>query len=83
MRLCFLYWVGIGLLHLNNRNMNIINLNIYGICNMAVHICANGGGEFNPKKNKKKFDKRRKGGRNAWLFKFAWYCLIKLVVQQV
>ena len=34
-------------------------------------------------KNKKKFDKRRKGGRNAWLFKFAWYCLIKLVVQQV
>ena len=51
---------------------------------MAVYICANGGGEeFNPKKNKKKFDKRRKGGRNAWLFKFAWYCLIKLVVQQV
>ena len=42
-----------------------------------------GGEEFNPKKNKKKFDKRRKGGRNAWLFKFAWYCLIKLVVQQV
>ena len=41
------------------------------------------GEEFNPKKNKKKFDKRRKGGRNAWLFKFAWYCLIKLVVQQV
>ena len=75
MRLCFLYWVGIGLLHLNNRNMNIINLNIYGICNMAVYICVNGGGEFNPKKNKKKFDKRRKGGRNAWLFKF--------VVQQV
>ena len=41
----------------------------------------------NPKKMskeiKKKFDKRRKGGRNAWLFKFAWYCLIKLVVQQV
>lgn len=44
---------------------------------------ANANPKKNVKKNKKKFDKRRKGGRNAWLFKFAWYCLIKLVVQQV
>ena len=50
---------------------------------MAVYICANGGRNLIQKKIKKKFDKRRKGGRNAWLFKFAWYCLIKLVVQQV
>ena len=62
MQLYFLYWVGIGLLHLNNRNMNIINLNIYGICNMAVYICANGGEEFNPKKIKKSLTKGGKAG---------------------
>ena len=63
MRLCFLYWVGIGLLHLNNRNMNIINLNIYGICNMAVYICANEGGEnLILKKIKKSLTKGGKAG---------------------
>ena len=62
MRLCFLYWVGIGLLHLNNRNMNIINLNIYGICNMAVYICANGGRNLIQKKIKKSLTKGGKAG---------------------
>ena len=62
MRLCFLYWVGIGLLHLNNRNMNIINLNIYGICNMAVYIYANEGGDLILKKIKKSLTKGGKAG---------------------
>ena len=43
--------------------MNIINLNIYGICNVAVYIYANEGGEnLILKKIKKSLTKGGKAG---------------------